>query len=143
MKLITCIFGFTKETVEEFLFGNCECLAYSLYKIMKTKKLKCQIYYTSSNEYPFVHVVVFYKNKYIDVLGIHSYDELATNHSLLYDIPPDELYIDKFVPSLHTEKMEWHKSIEIPYDWNYFEKCAYDIYYSREMQNLIRPRLNS
>ena len=131
------LFNFHEDTIKDFLFGDCEILAFYLEEIMKKHKKKCKVYFTSSDQIEFIHVLVYFKGMYIDILGIHTYEEVCKNHAELYNVPENELYLDSYNMGEFREKMRWNESIEQPLYWKSAEKIAEIIFNSSEIRDLL------
>jgi len=104
---------------------------------MKKNKIKSDVVFTSSSDRPFLHVMVLYKNKYIDILGVHSHKLVCLNHEILYNVDRSDIYFTKYKPRDFERKMEWYHKNENPNDWKYAERYASIIFNSHQFRSLI------
>ena len=116
IKMATCcnklsIFKVSLDTCIDYTRGDCNILAFYLFKLMKDNKIKCSIVNTSSDECDYIHTVILYKNRYIDVLGIHTFDQLYKNHVDMYPVMGKTLFIDK-ISDAHANLDKYLKYIE-------------------------------
>lgn len=130
------MFRFHKDIIEDFLFNDCQLLSFYLFKLMKINKKKCKVFVTFTDKHDFIHVLVYIKGKYVDILGIHTEEDIITNHKILYGIE-EEIgfwqYNNKNFEDTMNVCMQYEHSIY----WKSAEECANQIYYSEPFQELL------
>lgn len=126
-------FDLPHDVILDFMHGQCEPFAMCLRDKMKENKIKSKIVYTSNDEIDFMHVMISYKNLYIDITGIHTIDEVIENHKKYYEITDSKLIISK-LPNKDINSL-WF--ITQP-DIKYANKWSEIVYKSDEMTNFIK-----
>ena len=108
MSDIQSLFGISSGIVVDYTRGECAMLAFRLFALMKKHKIKCTIEDTRSDTCEYIHTVIKCKCRYIDILGIHTYDELYDNHINLYGkYKCKNLYLTKLPQPLHASESKY------------------------------------
>lgn len=141
MIMLPSLFGFPDDIINDFLRADCEILAYYLHKRMKQQKHKCKVYFTSTDENDFIHVLLYFMGKYVGILGIHDHDQVCRNHTILYNIQPEtELYFNPYKPGAFHQNMRQHMTTENQKDWDCAERQAKHIFNHSSFQKILTTR---
>lgn len=125
------------DVILDFMHGQCQPFAMSLRDRMKKDKIKSKLVYTSNNDHSFMHVMVVYKNQYIDITGIHTIEEVHENHKKYYKTTDPELFICELINN--DINSLWYIT---PPDIKYANKWSEIVYNSDEMVNLLKLSKN-
>ena len=113
----------------DFLHGWCIPLAHYLFLLCKDKKIKSifiiDVYDKENDEY--AHTLLQINNKYLDVSGIYSYDELQNHMKVEYDLVGIFIKRNKNLSKINIEEYDnyWKMQYFLNYaDFPYIKKVA-------------------